>query len=459
MAERKGDPSLTSAELNSVPQPPSNLQPPSQQTLIQPQQGGMGVASSVFSTLMPSNPNTAINMYTNSPQMNSLSFAGLNTSGSAPSSPQPTSFRTSAEPTPALPAISSTPAHSTPTTITTTTTSSPLQTSQSLQRTTTFSGTMHSSPFSLPQIATTVTSVPPNAMLPGSGHDPTMVHQGISHTPNQYAVRNPHPTVGAPGHMQHAVVPSQYRVPHPVMTWNQYRTRQNPGRMGMGMSHGGMMSAQHGMRYPGLSSPRPVAPGTRMRMAGPSPRMGNPHLGHTMAPHMSGGMVRNPMMMISSGGMGPGQHVSRGMPVFSRQLPEMGDSWMTQGGLMQIQPRRRIEHFIQQRTGSMQQLNPSNDESNRRYAPSAVSYTSPPSGSKIITPPAFSEPEQSIPAPNVTVSQSSALEFIGETPIFLVSQLLPPLWGNQVQQVLATSSPLAGVVSPFWSSPKLDLLD
>ena len=445
MAER--NPFLTSTELNSVPQPPSNLQPPSQQNPIQPQQGGMGVAGSVSSTLMPSNP-INMYMYINSPQMNSLSFAGLNTSGSAPPpSPRPTSFRTSADSTPALPAIGSTPAHSTPATITTTTTSSPLQTSQSLQRTGTFSGMMHSSPFSQPQMATGANSVPPIAMLPGGSHDPTMVHQGISHTPNQYAAGNPHPNMGGPGHMQqHAVIPSQCGVPHPGMTWNQYRTRQNPVGMGMGLSHGGMMSPQHGMGYPGMSSPRPVAPGTRMRMAGPSPRMGNPHLGHIIAPHMSGGMVRNPMMMVSSAGMGPGQHVSRGMPVFSRQPPGMGDPRMMQGGLMQMQPRRRIEYFIQQRTGSMQQRNPSNDGSNSRYAPPPATYPSQPSGSKILTPPAFSEPEQSIiPVRNVMVSQSSALDFTGETPIFRVPQLQPSLLENQVQQVLATmrsSSPL-----------------
>ena len=435
------------------------------------------MASSVSSTLMPSNPNPDINMYMymNSPQMNSLSFAGLNTSGSAPSSPQPTSIRTSADPTPALPVIGSTPAHSTQTTITitTTTTSSPLQTLQSLQRTGAFSGMMHSSLFSQPQMATGANSVPPIAMLPGSGHDPTMIHQGISHTPNQYTAGNPLPTMGGPGHMQqHAVIPSQCGVPHPGMTWNQYRTRQNPVGMGMGLSHGGMMSSQHGMGYPGMSSPRPVAPGTQMRMAGPSPRMCNPHLGH-MAPRMSGGMVRNPMMMISSGGMGPGQHVSRGMPVFSRQPPEMGDPRMMQGGLMQIQPRRRIEHFMQQRTGSMQQLSTSNDGSNSRYTPSPATYPSQPSGSKILTPPAFSEPEQSIPAPYVTVSQSSVLDFTGKTPIFRVPQLrlprsstaqpspLPPgaapssspqrQQQHQPSQQTSSSS-LAGVVSPFWSS-------
>ena len=337
MAELKGDTSLLNAELNSIPQPPSNVQPASQQNAIQLQQGGMGVAGSGYGTQMPSNPNQTINMYTNSPQMNSLNFAGLNTSGSAPS-PQPTSISTSADPTPVLPAISSTPAHSTPTTITTTTTSSPLQTSQSLQRTSTYSGMMHSSPSSLPQMATGVNSAPPNTMLPGGGHGPTMIHHGMSHTPNQHAMGNPHPAMGGLGHMQHAVMSSQRGVPHPGMTANQYGMRQNPVGMGMGMTHGGMVSAQHGMRYPGMSSPQAVAPGTQMRMAGPSQRMGNPHLGH-MAPHMAGGMVRNPMM---SGGMVPGQPVNHGMPMGSRQPPVMGDPQMMQRGLRQPLPSNPV---------------------------------------------------------------------------------------------------------------------
>ena len=127
--------------------------------------------------------------------------------------------------------------------------------------------------------------------------------------------------------MQHAVMSSQCGVPHPGMTANQYGMRQNPIGMGMGMPHGGMVSAQHGM-----SSPQPVA---QMRMTGPLPRMGNPHIGH-MAPHMAGGMVRNPMM---SGGMVPGQPVNYGMPMGSRQPPVIGH---LQGGLMQM-------CFIQQR--------------------------------------------------------------------------------------------------------------
>ena len=331
MAELKGDTSLLSTELNSIPQPPSNVQPPSQQNPIQLQQGGMGVAGSGgFSSQMPANANPTINMYTNSQQMNSLNFAGLNTSGSAPT-PQPTSISTSADPTPVLPTISSTPAHSTPTTIITTTTSSPLQTSESLQRTSTFSGMMHSSPSSLPQMATGVNSAPPNAMVPGGGHSLTMIHHGMSHAPSQHAVGNPHPAMGGlGGHMQHAVMPGQ-RVPHPGMASSQYGMRQSPG---MTMSHGGMVSAQHGMRYPGMSSPQPVAPGAQMRMAGPSARMGNPHLGH-MVPHMSGGMVRNPMM---SGGMGPGQPINHGMTIGSRQPPVMGDPQMMQAGLRQPLP-------------------------------------------------------------------------------------------------------------------------
>ena len=424
---RKGDPAATNnADLNTLFQPPSILQPPSQQNPIQLQPEGTDVAGFSFSPQTPSNSDPTSNTYPNCPQMNALGFAQLNTSERV-LSPRPTFISTSVLPTPALPAISSTPAHSTPTIIASIA-SSPLQTSKSLPST--FPGMTHGSPSSLLQTATGVNSVSPIAMLPGSGYGPTMIYRGVSHTPYRHPAGNPHPAMGGLG-----CTPSQRGVPHPRVTSIQYGMRENPVRMKMGMFRSGMVSAEHGMRYRGLHSPRPVAPGTcQMRLAGTPPQTSNPQLGHDMAPHMSGGMVSNPMM---SGGMGPGQHASRGLPMASRQLPGFRDPQMLQGGLTQMQRRRQIECSVQQhRMDSKHQLNTSVSGSYSQYTPSPVTHASLPGGCGILIPPAFNKPEQSIPAPNITVSQLSGLSFSREMPITRVPQLQPSVSSNQVQQVL-----------------------
>ena len=159
-----------------------------------------------------------------------------------------------------------------------------------------------------------------------------MVHHGMSHPPNQHTMGTPHPSMGP---VQHAVMSGQRGMAHSGMASSQYGIRQ-----GMGMPHGGMVSNQPGMRYPGMSSTQPVAPGmtnAQMRMVNPS--MGNPHnysLAHPgMAPHMSGGMVRNQMM---SSGMAPGQSMNPGMQMVPRQAPGMANPHMMPGGMRQQIP-------------------------------------------------------------------------------------------------------------------------